>query len=409
MNILLINTFHYNRGGDSIYNFNLASLLEKNNHRVIHFAMKHKINFKSEFEKYFVPEIDYFEMLKKRKFFSGLKSIKRSIWYNKSQTNLRMLLKEYKVDIAHLQNIRGHITTSILPVLKEYEIPVVWTLHDFFLLCPNSSFYSKNIICEKCRGGKYYNVLLNKCRKDSYLASLLVMFEEYFIHNSGVLNLVDKFICPSEFMHKKFIEQGFPENKMVRIPNFAEKFEFSDFKYPSNFLYVGRLSFEKGVKTLLLAFSLLKCKANLDIVGDGPLRNECEEICKNLNLSNVRFYGMLKREQVFERIKNCFAVIVPSECYENFPFSAIEAFAFGKPIIGSDLGSLPELIKQGERGLLFKHNNFEDLALKIDYLYRNPGLAKKMGEKAFEYVKNELNSEIHYQKIIDLYNSLMNK
>lgn len=411
MNILLVNTFHYNRGGDCIYTFELANLLGSKRHKVVHFAMEHPFNFTSEYSGYFVPEIDLAEELKKKSFSAGVRVLKRTIYSNLAKKKLSGLLDNHRVDIAHIQNIHGHITPSIFHLLKKKNIPIVWTLHDYFLLCPNSSFYSKNRVCEACKGNKFYNVVINKCRKNSFAASFIVMFEEYIHRLLGLLKIVDYFITPSRFMRDKFIQYGFPVDKIMHIPNFININKNNETEQDGEetyILYGGRLSYEKGLKTLIRAFSLVK-GTRLLIAGDGPLRQKLEEEVDENRWSRIEFTGHQNRETLLKLIRGAIFVTLPSECYENFPYTILEAFAEAKPVLGSQIGGIPELVKHRETGLLFEPGNAHDLAEKIKWLLDHPEERREMGMRARELVLEKYNPHLHYKQLIKIYKKALER
>ncbi|OPX18432.1 hypothetical protein BXT86_01140 [candidate division WOR-3 bacterium 4484_100] len=409
MDILLINTFHYNRGGDCIYTFELADLLRGKRHKVVHFAMEHPLNFTSEYSKYFVPEIDLLRELKKKSLISGLKVLNRAIYSNISKKKLSLLLDEHPVDIAHIQNIHGHITPSVFHILKKRNIPIVWTLHDYFLLCPNSTFYSKGKVCEACRGNKFYKAVINRCRKNSFAASVIVVFEEYIHRLLGLLRLVDYFITPSLFLKKKLVENKFPEDKIVHIPNFISIDNGIERNRSGPYaLYGGRLSYEKGLKTLIRAVSSVS-GIKLLIAGDGPYRKEIEKEVDSVNKHRIEFLGHQPRNVLLGLIKGAMFIIIPSEWYENFPYSILETFASGRPVVGAKIGGIPELIKEGETGLLFEPGNTEDLAEKIRWMFEHPAEREKMGQRAREYVLQEYNPDLHYERIMEVYHRAIKK
>ncbi|MBN2542202.1 glycosyltransferase family 4 protein [bacterium] len=410
MNILLVNTFHYNRGGDCVYNFKLAELLRKmGNHNIIHFAMHHSHNFRSVYEKYFVPEIDFLDELKKGGIASGLKVVKRAIYSKISKKKLTELLDQYPVDIAHIQNIRGHITPSIFHILRKRGIPIIWTQHDYFLMCPNSSFYTHGEVCEACVPKKFYKVCIRKCRKDSLKASIVVMLEDYAYRFLGLLKLVDTFIAPSTFLRTKMIDSGFPSDKIVHLPNFIDTDENITLQDSGNYLlYVGRLSYEKGIKTLIEAVSS-KLNIKLLVAGDGPIRKELEDFKCEMSANNVEFLGYVNQEKIPGLIKSSEFAVVPSEWYENFPYSILEAFAYGKPVVGSNIGGITELVKDGDTGLLFEPGNTEDLEKKILWMLEHREESKAMGVRARQLIEEEYNPEKHYRALMKIYEKALEK
>ena len=404
LRILLVNSFYYYRGGDCVYMFGLSNLLQKmGKHQVVCFAMKHPLNLPSKYSEFFVPEIDLLKELKKGGLRSGIRVLTRAIYSNEAKKYLTELLNKYPVDIAHIQNIHGHITSSILHILRKRNIPIVWTLHDYFLLCPNTTFFLKNRVCEACKGKKFYKVVLKRCRKDSFKASLVVMLEEYIQRILGLLKLVDFFIAPSKFLRDKMIEYGFCPDKVIHIPNFIEEKNIkSSSNNTSYIVYSGRLSYEKGVETLIEAVSLSN-QGKVLIAGDGPLRSSLEKLSHEVSPGKVKFLGHLNRERLQTVIKKAACIVIPSKWYENFPYSILEAFALGKPVIASRIGGIPEMVRDYETGLLFNPGDEKDLWSKIQWMLNHPKEREEMGKRARELVRKEYNPQLHYNRIMEVY------
>jgi glycosyltransferase involved in cell wall biosynthesis len=418
MKVLLVNNFYYNRGGDCTYMFALKRLLEAKGHNVIVFSMHHPQNFDSEFSQYFVSYINYEEEMKNMNISSGIQVLNRTIYSREAKKKIEQLIEKENPDIAHLQNIHHHITPSIFYALKRHGIPIIWTLHDYTVICPNTSFLSHGDICEKCKKRKYFWPPLVMCKKNSLSASTVAAIETTIHRMIKLNNLVDTFISPSEFLRKKLIEYGFKEEKVVLLNHFidlnANNQEKSEEDY---YLYVGRISEEKGIKTLIDAAvkvheSNVKgptCIRNkLKIVGKGPLFKKMLSYTSIIDKNRmVEFLGHKHHTEVIKLIKKSRFIVVPSEWYENFPFAVLEAFTCGKPVIGSKIGGIPELVRDTERGMVFEVGDSDDLSSAIRYLLNNPDIIEEMGRNAKTFVENELNSEKHYEKLIYLYNKLL--
>jgi glycosyltransferase involved in cell wall biosynthesis len=404
MKILLVNNFYYNRGGDCTYLFSLKNLLERKGHKVIVFSMHHPQNFDSEYSEYFVSYINYADMAKSKSLSSGLKVLFRSIYSLEAKRKMEALIEKERPDIAHLNNIRQHVTTSILPVLKKNRIPIVWTLHDYQLICPNISFLSGGKICERCKKRKYFWPMLVRCKKGSFLASIMAAVEHSVQMFSGVYNIVDFFITPSEFLRSKLVEYGVKADKIICLNNFIDSGQCNENVTEGAYcLYVGRLDREKGVRTLIDAAMQLKT-VSLKIVGDGSLGEELESYVDSENRNGkIEFLGHRSHEDVMALIRNCMFLVLPSEWYENFPYAILEAFACGKPVIGSRTGGIPELVRDNETGLTFEMGNSDDLSSKMKYLMNNQSAALKMGRNARTYMEQELGPEKHYKKLMGIY------
>ena len=408
MKILLINNFYYNRGGDCTYLFSLKKLLEEKGHKVIVFSMRHPRNFESEYSKYFVNYINYAEEVKNQSLSSGFNVLYRTIYSLEAKRNMERLIEQEKPDIAHLQNIHHHITPSILYPLKKHNIPVVWTLHDYTIICPNTLFLSQDRICERCKKTKYFWPSVIRCKKNSFLASTMAAIENTVHRIMKVYDLVDVFIAPSEFLRNKFIEYGFKEQKIMCI-GYLIDIELQDDKKPPGdyYMYVGRISEEKGIKTLIDA-AVDNPGEKLKIIGSGPLKKAMELYAASKDKNRtIAFLGHKRRDEVIEYIKNCRFAVVPSEWYENYPFSVLETFACGKPVIGSKIGGIPELVKDNETGLTFEIGNSYELSKKIKYLENNPEAVIEMGRNARAFVERELNADKHYRKLMEIYKRLM--
>lgn len=404
MRILLINKFFFLKGGAETLFFKMAKLLRENGHEVLFFSMEHPQNYKSPYSKYFVSHVD-FEKPKNivRKIFI----VERVLYALEARIKIAKLIKLEKPDIAHLHNVYHHISPSILHVIKRYNIPVVLTLHDYKMVCPVYTLLDRRgNICEKCKDGRYYWCLLKKCNKGSFIRSLLNVIEMYLHHKILCLfDLVDLFISPSRFLKEKFNELGF-QKEIVHLPNFIEANEYtpSFFSQDDSVVYFGRLSREKGLFTLISAMKGLdiKCK----IIGDGPLRAKIIEKINKEKLNNFIFYGYLSGEELKNEIKKSAIAILPSEWYENFPYMILEAFALGKPVIGSKIGGIPELVIDDQTGLTFPPKNWSELRRKVLSMFKNREKIFEMGRNGRKLVE-QLNPYEYYKKLINIYKRLL--
>ena len=358
-------------------------------------------NKESKYQKYFIKNVDLhkFNLVNIVKFFYNYEAVR----------NLKKLIKTEKPDIAHLHNIAHQFSPVIINVLKKHKIPVVQTLHDYKLICPNSKLYSQNRICEKCNGGKYYQCFLNKCMHNSRSKSFLGMLEAY-LHQSILKSYqkIDLFLAPSQFMKDACMRFGVSEQKIKTIYNFIPEnfinFNNSNINEKNQdpyLLYFGRISEEKGIDVLLDALLLTNSKINLKIVGEGPDSEKLKTKIKNNNLSErVEILGHKVGEELKNLILNSKAVVIPSLWHENMPFSLIETLVLKRPVIISRVGGMPELIKEGFNGLSFKPGNIPELAQKIDLL-------PKMNFDLSKQNSLLLNIADHTLKIVCIYEKLV--
>jgi glycosyltransferase involved in cell wall biosynthesis len=362
--------------------------------------MQDERNDPSEYERYFVSNVDYEKPGLKNKIDAAIKLL----YSFEAKNKIEQLIKREKPDIAHLNNIYHQISPSILHVLKKFHVPVVMTLRDYKLVCAPYNMLTHGKICEACKGGKYYHCFLKGCVKGSKAKSLLNTIEMYLHHKIlSIYNMVDIFISPSRFLKNKVGEMG-AKGKFVYLPNFVRVDELQpQYTWNENsIVYFGRLSEEKGLLTLVKAMKDIP-EISLKIIGEGPLREHLESgIVKN-GIGNIRFLGYKSGEELNAEIRNSMFVVLPSEWYENNPRTIIEGFALGKPAVGSRIGGIPELVRDDETGFTFQAGDPEDLKKKILLLVNNPEKILLMGKRARSFVEQELNPEKHYEKLMEIY------
>jgi len=407
MKICIVNTRNYYGGGDSTYTLNLAALLKKNGNEVSFFAMQDPKNLPDEYEDLFVSHIDFREMNRKKTVASGIRVVGRVIYSIEARRNFAIALDRMKPDIVHIQNIHGHITPSVIFEAKKRRLPVVWTLHDYKMICPNSHFLidATHEICEACGNGKYYHSIIKRCKKGSLLASAMACAEAYAHKLMGVRNLPDLFLSPSSFLKAKLIERGFPCDKVVHLPLFLQDEIFArqgqDLGY---LLFFAKIDPIKGIFPLIEACGKAP---DVKVKIAGKVEDErVKELLKALP-PKVQYLGMQQGDTLRELIAKARAVVLPSLWYENQPFSITEAFAAGKPVIASDLGGMTELVKNFERGILTRPGDADALSKAMDWMYNHPESAQEMGKKARQYALREHSAKAHYERITSIYNSLL--
>jgi glycosyltransferase involved in cell wall biosynthesis len=403
--ILQIQTYHYRRGGDSTYMFNLSRLLEDRGHEIVHFAMRHPENLPSPYAEHFVSEIDFPALLERPTPLALLRVLGRSIHSGEAKRKITRLIEETKPEIAHIHNIHAHLTTSILAPLKRAGIPIVWTLHDYKLVCPNSDLLSVGKICERCIPNRFHHVLLRRCKKGSLGASLVAMLVALHDRMTRVPSRVDRFIAPSRFLERKLAEGGFDPDKIAWLPNFVDVEESSTGPGGDYYLYFGRLSREKGIDILIRAAARLG-RGRLRILGDGPERPALERLAAEQGAADIKFLGHRSGEELRRILCGAQFVVLPSRWYENLPFSIMEAFAAGRPVVASDLGGIPEMVDDGVNGFLFPSGDEGALADRIATLLDSPELREEMGRRGWEKSREIYNAEYHYGRIMEIYGEL---
>lgn len=351
MKVLLVNKFHYKKGGAETYYFTLAEALKARGHEVIFFSMKDEKNVPCEQEKYFVSNASVDGSLRSR-----INMVMHIAYSKEAYRNMTRLLRDERPDLVMLNNIHRQITLSVIDAIKDFDpkLPAFWTMHDLMAICPAYVMLDgKGNICEKCLYEKFGHCVWNRCIKGSGLMGILAKYEADFIRRKGLYDKVDLYICPSEFNLRMLKRAGFTNKQMLRMRNplpIDAKYELSEGS-GDYLLYFGRLSREKGVRTLIDAVRKVGCR--LEILGTGPMEQELKDYVSKTGTTGITFRGYQTGQALVDYIRGCRCVVVPSECYENCPYSVMEAMALGKPLIVSNYGGLPELVEDGKNGYVY--------------------------------------------------------
>lgn len=403
MKILFVNKFFYIKGGAENSMFQTAGMLERQGHEIIYFSMADHKNIASEWNRFFVSNVD-FDIRSLR---GKIRVAFKLLYSFEAKKRIECLIQKTRPDLVHLNNIYHQISPSILDSIKKFNLPVVMSLRDYKLVCANQRMVNDQGICELCTNGRYYNCFLHTCVKQSRAKSLLNTMEMYLHHDIlKIYRHVDLFISPSKFLKSKLEDMGF-EGKIRHLFNFADLNEFTPaygFK-DRTCVYLGRLSQEKGILTLIRAAAGLDLR--LKIIGDGPERAYIKKKITQENLGNIELLGHRERARLREEIKSAMFVVVPSEWYENNPRSIVESFALGKPVIGADIGGIPEMVRHGKTGRLFKPGDPDDLKQQMKVLLDSPDLAVQYGKNARQFALEELNADRQYEILIQMYKQVI--
>jgi glycosyltransferase involved in cell wall biosynthesis len=402
MRILLINRFHHVDGGaDRVY-FNTGMLLAKHGHDVAYFSTLSEKNESTPYSYYFIDKIK----TRNVSLIDKVRAVRKYLFNKNAIESLQALIIDFKPDLAHIHLFYGTLSVSALTTLKNFKVPVVLTVHDYRLLCPVNSMLDKNsMICEKCKGGKFYNCILKNCSEGSAFQSTIVSVEAYMRkHFFDPLILVDHFIFVSKFSLNKHISYDIRyKTKSTQLYNFNPATIESKRFRGKYFLFFGRLSMEKGILTLLN--SIENTDFRVIIAGEGPLRNVVDSYAKKC--SNIDYVGFKTQAELVDIILDCSFVILPSEWYENNPMSIVESFNLGKPVIAADIGGIPELVDK-DRGFLFESKNSNSLLDAIivasnisDFDY------ERMSYNCFNFANNSFNERDHYIELMNIYSELV--
>lgn len=399
MKILLVNKFHYIKGGSETYYFGLADLLKKQGHEVIFFSMKDEKNVPCEQEKYFVENVDFNQKMNPVKL---VRASLKMLYSLEAKRKFEQLLIDENPDIIHLNIFQSQLTGSIVDVAYKYHIPMVYTAHDLKSVCPNYQMLNHGDICEKCINGNYTYCAKTGCMKDSKLKSILATLEAYVYKWRRTYQKLDLIITPSAFYKRKIEEAGIAKCPVIHMTNFLpEGTEYNVSEKPGEyFLYFGRISREKGILTLVRAYAKAKVEKPLYIVGTGPIEDQVCQLIEELHMSDkIKMLGFKSGNELKEIVANSLCVCLPSEWYENGPYSIMEAQAVGRPVIVSNNGGLPELVENDVTGYIVKPKNVADLKDKLVCCVGEKWNAEKIVEEA----KKKYITQNYANKILKAY------
>ncbi len=338
-----------------------------------------------------------------------VRTASRTIWSSETYRSIRKILANGNFDIVHVHNFFPLISPSIFYAARAGRIPVVQTLHNFRLLCINGFLFRDGAVCEDCVGRWVaWPGIYHACYRDSHGGSLTVAAMLSFHRAIKTWDrMIDTYIALTEFSRQKFIEGGLPGDKIRVKPNFITKDTGQGNGQGDFALFVGRLSEEKGIATMLAAWRLLEDPIPLKIVGDGPLLDEV--ISATTSLSTVEYLGLLENDQVLRLMQEAIFLVFPSLWYENFPMTVVEAFATGLPVLASDLGNTANLIQPGQTGFHFKPGDAADLANKASWLVTNLDVLQQMRSKVRMAYDGQFTASSNYRLLRSIYDSTLDK
>lgn len=396
--IVFANKFFFLNGGSEVVMFDEMELMKKHGLDVIDFSMHDARNFPSKYDSYFVSQKGYRSSSRS----SQVKSALSLIHSREAVKQITRLIRDESPDLLHCHNIYHQLTPSIINAAAGYKIPVVLTLHDYKPVCPVYTQLANGRPCTKCSEGRFEALLSQRCADGSIGRSALLWAEARYHAAVHSYQHVEKFIAPSRFMRDAVVRR-FGEDKVVHIPNGidASRIEVS-WRDEGFVLYLGRLSPEKGVETLLQAHAADNAAWRLVVAGTGPLAQDLKS-----RFPLAEFAGHLEGDALKARLQDAALVVVPSEWHENCPLSILEAMAHAKPIVASRIGGIPELVRHDETGFLFNPKNAQELSSRIKVLLGDSDLRKKFGGEARRIVETQYSLARHGASLLSLYESLI--
>jgi glycosyltransferase involved in cell wall biosynthesis len=327
----------------------------------------------------------------------------RTIWAADARADLARLIRNHRPEVVHVHNTFMLISPAIYGVCKSLGVPVVTTLHNYRLLCPSSNFFRAGSICEECVEHSLLRSIRYGCYRESRSATATVAAMLAFHHAKKSWTGSDCLIALNEFARNKFISCGFPAEKLVIKPNFVDPDPGAGTGVRSGAVFAGRLTEEKGVRTLLSAWELLPRTMHLTIIGDGPLKSELMARALAVKMPNIHFTGSMKRPDVLEAIKKASFVVFPSEWFESFPLALLEAYACATPLIASNVGAVGEIVKDGVSGFLYSPGDVEQLAALVKNVYYDSALLNEMGLKGRQLYLTKYTAAQNQSLLLEIY------
>lgn len=412
MRILIVNYRYFLSGGPEKYMFNIMKELERHGHEVIPFSVDSAKNKKTVYSKYFVSSIGnrnavyYDEVKKSPKAIWQL--LERSIYSPEVKKAIKKEIRDVKPDIVYIIHFVNKLSPSVIVGAKEMHVPVVLRISDYFMLCPRFDFLYNKKPCEECLTHGYKSCIRKKCVKNSKIASTIRVLSMKIHSMMHIYNNVDAFVTPSQFLRKKLINNGYNANKIFCIPTFTNESLFDNERTVGSYgLYFGRISEEKGVETVVKAYEKMPNRRVI-IMGDDTTDEgrKLKAYVAQKELKNINFVGFKTGKEQADIIINSRFVMIPSIWYDNLPNTALESFNYSKPVIASNIGSLPELVVNGYNGFLFEPEDSEDLCNKIELL-DDDNLVKKMGNNSKQLLGSKFSVNEHYDSLINLFEQVI--
>ncbi|MGL4724406.1 MAG: glycosyltransferase family 4 protein [Scandinavium sp.] len=395
MKILYVNKFFFIKGGAETVLFQERDAMAQAGHQIIDFSMQHPENAPSEWSEFFVHNVDYHGS---HSLWDKVQAGKDFIYNSRAVEKFNALLLAEKPDVVHFHNIYHQLTPALIGVAKRFGCKTVLTAHDYKIVCPSYTMLREGKVCELCLTGSVFNAYKHRCQEGERGKSLLLSLEAFWQKIARNYQMLDVIVAPSEFMRQTLLRK-LPESRIEVIVNGIDTASTPGDTPGDYFLYIGRLSREKGVATLAEAHQKMQESLPLKIAGDGLLFDDLRA-----RYPKPEFLGYQQQgEGLNALIRNARAVIVPSEYYENCSMSVLEAMAFGRPVVGGNIGGIPEQIRDGQDGRLFTPGDAGALATILDQLVRDPEQAREMGQSARLRLEQKYSLSQHMQALQALY------
>jgi len=394
--VLLVNKFYYPRGGDCVVTLNTETLLRQHGVDVAVFAMQYPQNLDAQLKALFASRVDFAGGVTAK-----WQALQRTMGWGNIKATINKVLDEFQPTVVHLHNVHSYLSPIVGQLAHQRGCRVVWTLHDYKLLCPRYDCLCNGKPCQLCFMGAKHHVVRHRCMKQSLPASIVAWLESKKWNRDALQHFTDVFICPSQFMADQMARGGFDRDKLVVLPNFIDPVKRE--MYATNevtaqrenfYCYVGRLSPEKGLDTLLKVAS--KLPYSLKVAGGGPLAEQMQQQYRGCE--QIQFVGNLDATHVAQMLSKARFLVIPSEWYENNPLSVIESLCAGTPVVGARIGGIPELIDT-HNGVVFSSHDEEALTTAISMSMERDWAYTSIAQQARE----RYSAVTHLKKLLDIY------
>lgn len=384
MRILLIHNYYRWRGGEDIFFDGLQDLLRTKGHSIDLFAA-------------------YSDALATTSTMRRAGVAIQAFYSGEVAERLRQRLQEFKPDVVHVQNVFPLLSPSVYSVIDQNHLPLVHTIQNFRFVCPSGLAFTHNELCLRCQHNNNFHAVALRCLHGSLSQSALYASIIGVHRGLGTFSKKTGHLLPVNRLLADTLRQEYPAAPMTVLPNFIDTRNYAlRIGSGKSIVYLGRLSEEKGLRTLLRAIALVK-DVTLDIIGDGPLRAEIEASTNE----QIRYHGFVKNVTRFNILRNAAALVMPSLCHDACPLAVLEAFACGVPVIASRRGGLPDLVADGENGILVEAGNAAALADAAQRLVNSPTLSAQMGAVARRRAEQEFDISVYYQRLIRIYEQVI--
>lgn len=410
MKIIVANYRYFVAGGPEKYMFKFIEAAQKRGIEIIPFSVANPQNVETPYSRYFAkPRAKQLLYADTKKSFSNYWGMLRStIWNYDAEYRLRKLIRDTKPDAVYILHEVNHLSPSIIHAAHKEGIRVVHRISDFFMFCAKYDFLCGNEICEACLHGDYRKALEYRCVKNSNIGTRLRIAAMKLYWRIGVFDEVDHYICTCEFSRNKLIEGGIKKERITCVPTFIDTASINPcYEHDRYFLFLGRMAHQKGTIYAIQAMEFIKeTDYVLKITGSISASEEDQKLWKYIQErgleKKVVFTGFKHGSELEELISRATCIVCPAIWYENMPNTVIEAYAHGKPVVASRIGSLAEIVIDDETGFLFPMKDAKEMSLRLKRFVDDESLSRKLGYNARKKCEQSYNEKVHMDEVLRL-------